>query len=317
MPFSHHSHSGQFCLHAKDDLETIVETAISKGMQTLVLTEHMPRDQETDLYPEEIEAGRTTNSLFETFDVYYKEARRLQSSYLLKIEVLVGVETDWIRPSSEQIIGKLLKRYRFDTLVGSVHHVHGVPTDFDRETYERARNISGGTDEKLYADYYDAQLKMLEAVKPPIVGHFDVIRLLSENPNASMRQHDPVWSRILRNLSFISSYGGMLEINSAALRKGMSEPYPQSEICQEFLKMNGDFVLSDDSHGVGQVGFGFKRTVEFVEEIGIKTLIVLQRGLITRDPRFPGVFGRPVPVEGLEKNHAFFQAQRTAANSRS
>jgi len=142
------------------------------------------------------------------------------------------VETDWIRPSSEQVIENLLKKYRFDVLIGSVHHVHGISTHFDRKTYERARNVSGGTDEKLYVDYYDAQLKMLEAVKPPIVGHFDVIRLLSDHPNASMKKHDIVWSRISRNLSFISSYGGLLEINSAAIRKGMSEPYPQGEICQ-------------------------------------------------------------------------------------
>ena len=54
MPFSHHSHSGQFCLHAKDKLEEIVKEAISKGMETLVLTEHMPRDQEGDIYPEEV-----------------------------------------------------------------------------------------------------------------------------------------------------------------------------------------------------------------------------------------------------------------------
>ncbi|MCJ1284493.1 histidinolphosphatase [Xylographa opegraphella] len=316
MPFSHHSHSGQFCLHAKDDLEAIVQTAISKGMGTLVLTEHMPRDQETDLYPEEIEAGSTTDSLFKTFDDYYIEAKRLQSSYSLQIDILVGVETDWIRPSSEQLIGNLIEKYSFDTLIGSVHHVHGIPTDFDRETYERARAVSGGTDEMLYADYYDAQLKMLEAVKPPIVGHFDVIRLLSDDPNASMKKHDVVWNRIFRNLSFISSYGGMLEINTAALRKGMDEPYPQGEVCQEFLKMNGAFVLSDDSHGVGQVGFGFTRAVEFMEGIGVRTLIVLQRGLMTRDARFRGVFGRPVRVPDLQKKHTFFQAPGTAANSR-
>lgn len=53
MPFSHHSHSGQFCCHAKDTLESIVQTAIQKEMQTLALTEHMPRE-DSDLYPEEV-----------------------------------------------------------------------------------------------------------------------------------------------------------------------------------------------------------------------------------------------------------------------
>jgi len=54
MPFSHHSHSGQFCHHAYNTLEEVVKTAISKGMQTLVMTEHMPRDVTLDLYPEEV-----------------------------------------------------------------------------------------------------------------------------------------------------------------------------------------------------------------------------------------------------------------------
>jgi histidinol-phosphatase (PHP family) len=53
MPFSHHSHSGQFCKHAKNTLEEMVQMAITKGMQTFALTEHMPRDVE-DFYPEEV-----------------------------------------------------------------------------------------------------------------------------------------------------------------------------------------------------------------------------------------------------------------------
>ncbi len=53
MPFSHHSHSGQFCSHGEDTLEGIVQTAIGKKMQTFALTEHMPRE-DVDLYPEEV-----------------------------------------------------------------------------------------------------------------------------------------------------------------------------------------------------------------------------------------------------------------------
>ena len=54
MPFSHHSHSGQFCLHAQDTLEQMIEAAIAKGMIVFSLTEHMPRDCVEDLYPEEV-----------------------------------------------------------------------------------------------------------------------------------------------------------------------------------------------------------------------------------------------------------------------
>ena len=84
----------------------------------------------------------------------------------------------------------------------------------------------------LFAQYFDAQLEMLEAVRPPIVGHFDLIRRESDDPNADWRRYDQVWKKILRNLHFIMEYGGVLEVNTAALRLGMTEPYPRAEICQ-------------------------------------------------------------------------------------
>lgn len=55
MAFTMHSHSGQFCPgHAKDSLEDIVKHAISIGYKTMGLTEHMPRTELSDLYPEEV-----------------------------------------------------------------------------------------------------------------------------------------------------------------------------------------------------------------------------------------------------------------------
>lgn len=41
-----------------------------------------------------------------------------------------------------------------------------------------------------------------------------------------------MWQKVLRNLDFIAGYGGVVELNSSAVRKGMSEPYPQAEICK-------------------------------------------------------------------------------------
>ena len=54
MPFSHHSHSGQFCGHATDTLEEVIQRAIALKMKVFAMTEHMPRDLDEDLYPEEV-----------------------------------------------------------------------------------------------------------------------------------------------------------------------------------------------------------------------------------------------------------------------
>lgn len=152
--------------------------------------------------------------------------------YASAIKLLIGIEIDWIRHSSLGVIQGLLQKYPFDLFIGSVHHVHTIPIDYDGNMYFEAREKSGGTDEKLAEDYFDLQYEMLKALKPPVVGHFDLIRLLSDEPESSFVQWALVWQKILRNLDFIVDYGGLVELNSAGLRKGMSEPYPKAEICK-------------------------------------------------------------------------------------
>lgn len=262
MPFSHHSHSGQFCPgHAKDSLEEVIQTAISKKMQVFCLTEHMPRHKE-DFYPEEvnqvphhflrslslntsqIEAGQTEAWHEANEKAYWEEATRLREKYASQIQIIIGFESDWIRPESQTLINRSLARYPFEFFVGSVHHMHTVPIDFDRPMYEQARDLAGGTDERLFEDYFDAQFDMLQQLRPLVVGHFDLIRLKSDDMERSFQDWPGVWGRILRNLDLVASYGGLLELNGAALRKGMSEPYPKAEICkvrnyEDMLAVNG------------------------------------------------------------------------------
>lgn len=209
----------------------MILTAISKQMHVFALTEHMPRHDE-DRYPEEIETGSTLAALLENEKVYVAEAQRLRAKYSDQIGLPIGFESDWIRPASADLIRQSIETYPYDFFVGSVHHAHGIPIDYDLPMYEQARREAGGTDERLFEDYFDAQLAMLKAVMPPVVGHFDLIRLKSDDPNGSFKGMPGVWQRIIRNLDYIASYGGVLEINVASLRKGMDEPYPKQEICE-------------------------------------------------------------------------------------
>ena len=142
------------------------------------------------------------------------------------------MEIDWIRPDSKKDIEDLLNKYQFDLFIGSVHHVHNIPIDYDKELYLAVRKKAGGTDEDLFSDYFDSQFEMLRALKPPIVGHLDLIRLLSDDPNVDCRKWPGVWEKIHRNLKFIAEYGGIIELNTAALRKGLKEVYPRGEICK-------------------------------------------------------------------------------------
>jgi histidinol-phosphatase (PHP family) len=242
MPYSHHSHSGQFCGHAKNTLEEVIQAAIAKGFHTFALTEHIPRPYE-DFYPEEIES-HTEESLAKLFDDFIVEARRLRDVYSTQIQIPIGFESEYIRPSTLGLVQGILDKHSFDFFMGSVHHTHTIPIDFDRAMYEQAREKAGGTDEKLFEDYFESQYEMLQALQPPVVGHFDLIRLLSDHRDAGFEGMYGVWAKIKRNLECIASYGGLLEINASGLRKGLAEPYPCKSICQVCHTASSTIVIT-------------------------------------------------------------------------
>ena len=237
MAFTMHSHSGQFCPgHARDDLEAVIRHAASVGYKTIGLTEHMPRTELGDLYPEELapDPAASLAVLGPRHQAYLAEAARLQEAEARAsarggggLAVLVGFEGEWIRPGYGDLVAELAADPRVDYFVGSLHHAGAVPIDFDAAYYARAvADVGRGSEESLWETYYDQQADMLRALRPPVVGHFDLVRLFSSDPARDPRLRPGVWRRVVRNLGIVAEYGGWLELNTSALRKGLAEPYP-------------------------------------------------------------------------------------------
>lgn len=224
--------------------------------------------------------------LFPRHEAYLQEARRLQLKYAPQIHILIGFEGEFLRPAYASLVTNLAAHPSVDYFVGSLHHVNAVPIDYDTSYYAKAITSAGGTEEAAYARYYDQQHAMLTSLHPRVVGHFDLIRLLSSSPSRDIRAEWPaVWEKIVRNLAVVASYGGWLECNSSALRKGLAEPYPSGQIAAEWIRLGGRFTLSDDSHGVAQVGTNYGRALDFLSGLGVTSLWTLRR-----DPH-PGVEG--------------------------
>lgn len=148
------------------------------------------------------------------------------------IKIVIGFEGEWIRPDYAETMREMMQNPNVEFFLGSVHHVHEIPIDYDRALYEKARDVAGGSDARLFEDYFDSQYEMLKEMQPRVVAHFDLIRLFSDDPDRDLKTMEGVWSRIVRNLKLIKEQGGLLEINSSALRKGMREPYPTRSVCE-------------------------------------------------------------------------------------
>ncbi|CCH42519.1 putative histidinol-phosphatase [Wickerhamomyces ciferrii] len=288
---SHHSHSGDYVAHAQDTLESITQRAIDMGFETFCLTEHMPRLDNKFLYPEEEEQNFSISTLEDKFLNFHKHAIELQQDKIQqgsKTKFLVGLEVEGINEAHIDYTVEILSKHHFDMTVGSVHFVKEFPIDYGRPKWESARDASGGL-RGLFKEYYALQSKVLTKLKPLIVGHFDLIRLFSHEDDLDettgkflkdiVIENDwpEVWEQIVENLKFIKSYGGILELNSAAIRKGWSTPYPRTDITNAAVKYGGGrFALSDDSHSIAQVGLNFHKVKDYiVNDIKVDSIFYL------------------------------------------
>jgi len=197
----------------------------------------MPRQRQQDLYPDEI--GQTPSDLASKFASFVKEARQLQEQ-TSGIRLLVGCETEWI--TADEFAGSikaLVDEYALDFVVGSVHHVHEIPIDYSRELFDKALAMHAGDFNGLFAAFYDAQFEMLQAVKPAVVGHVDLIKMYVPSQPYS----EDVLGRIDRNVAFAVSYGALFELNSRAFKKGIPSPYPMPDVLSVLFGASYFFAL--------------------------------------------------------------------------
>jgi histidinol-phosphatase (PHP family) len=264
----HGGHSGEYCNHATDSLEKVVQRYIELGYQWVGITEHMPPVADCFLYPEEQTAGLTARTMSARFARYMSEARRLQAAVSDRLHLLVGFETEYYSGSLEYI-KLLLKQYQPDYIVGSVHHVADIPFDMSHENYQRALTFCGGI-EALYCRYFDLQYDLIQSLQPAVIGHFDLIRLFDAD-YAEHLQLPEVAQRIQRNLDLIARCRLILDFNAAALRKGAKEPYVSRSILVQARELGIAVVPGDDSHGVSLVGAYVPESISLLEEMGFDT----------------------------------------------
>jgi histidinol-phosphatase (PHP family) len=264
----HGGHSGQFCCHARDSLAEIVQAYIQNGFEWVGITEHIPPLDDRFLYPDEVRAHLDARRLYQRFQNYVSTCRRLQHTHRLEITLFVGFEIETY-DGSLTFAQELIDALQPDYVVGSVHHVENTGFDYSPEFYRRAVDAAGGI-EPLYVKYFDAQSKMIERLRPAVVGHFDLIRIF--DPDYEKRFQQPaVAERVLRNLKQIKDDDLILDFNVRALTKGAAEPYPTRAILQQALEMGIAVVPGDDSHGVDSVGRHIDTAIAILQQLGADT----------------------------------------------
>ncbi|MCP4338536.1 MAG: histidinol-phosphatase [Desulfobulbaceae bacterium] len=264
----HGGHSGQFCNHATDSLEEIVQFYIAKEFPWVGITEHSPAISDELLYPDQREAGLTPEFLLNRFADYMKECRRLQKKYRSEIKIFAAMEIETYS-GYQEFIPYLINRFQPDYIVGSVHFVGDMGFDYSKEQYDQTVKAAGGI-EQLYCLYFDQQYEMIKLLKPSVVGHFDLIRIFDPGYKKRILQPE-IMDRIKRNLQLISELDLIMDFNLRSLLKGADEPYITRVILETAIELGISIVLGDDSHGLSSIGVNMEKWLKILKELGCNT----------------------------------------------
>lgn len=270
----HGGHSGEFCDHAVGTLREVLDAAVAARMAVFGVSEHAPRSADHLLYVDELRMGWDTTRLARMFDDYCREVEALAAEYADRLTVLRGFEIE-IAPGDTWLDEMTALRDRgFDFVVGSVHHVDDILIDGPLDQFERALAGRGGL-EPLAIAYYDAVADMVTRFRPDVVGHLDLVR--KNGRHYGPCETPAVRRAALRALDAVEAAGCILDLNVAALRKGLPTPYPDRWLVAEAARRGVPFCFGDDSHGPDQVGTGLDAGRRYLLECGVPSITALDR----------------------------------------
>lgn len=244
-----HSHT-QFC-DGRASMEEMASAAFESGLSRYGFSPHSP-----------IPIESPCNMAFEDVPAYIKEAHRLRDLYAGRMEILTGMEVDYL--SAEW--GPHNPYYHeigLDYRIGSVHFVpnqKGVPYDCDGSPERFARNLVNvfGGDLRYVVEKYFSQVRdMIARGGFEILGHADKIATNASAVDPSVEDQD--WYRDLFEATLREAVGSgvTLEINTKAFEK-IGRFFPAERWWDYLRELNPRLIINSDAHYPGLILAGME-----------------------------------------------------------
>jgi histidinol-phosphatase (PHP family) len=271
----HGGHSSEGSTHGSSTLAEMLEAAVERGMRSYGVSNHAPPSEARFLYEDKIEAGVDLEGRRAQFERWARVSAEAVEAYAGRLEVLRGFEAEVV-PSASYLeeMRELRERFGFEYVVGSVHHVEELPIDVSQALFDEAVERLGSF-ERLLVRYYEHVAEMVEGLRPEVVGHFDLPRLMSEGDQA--HEAAAVVAAADAALEVVAAAGSLLEVNTAGYRKGLRGPYPAPRVVRRASELGVALTFSDDSHEVAHVGADLERARAYLLGCGVRTIGALGR----------------------------------------
>jgi histidinol-phosphatase (PHP family) len=260
MKFDLHTHHER-CGHAVGTIRDYVEAGIRHGLSVIGISDHSPYFASTvDREQPGIAMAKSE------FARYVDEVLKLKQEYSGKIEVLLGLESDFF-PEHANVYQAVYEKYPFDYIIGSVHLSGGVSI-FNKKRF------NGLTDRQKVEQkeiYYGLIEQSARSGMFQILGHIDAMRAyytpFSDIPTDAVD----------RTLQIIAEYDVAIEINTSGKTKACGGWYPIDAVLERALHYGVKVTFGSDAHVPERVGDEWEEVRARLKEIGFKEWVYFRQ----------------------------------------
>lgn len=254
MKFDLHTHHFR-CGHADGNIRDYIEAGIKAGLSVIGISDHTPYFGSTEEQP----FPRIAMAKQELKN-YVEEVLQLKREYEGKIDVLLGIESDYF-PEHAEIYRQTLTQYPFDYVIGSVHSVGNVSI-FNKNRWKKLSKEQHIADKKAY---YALIQESARSGMFQILGHIDAMK-----GNYPAFSDIPAAEAIDETLEVIAEQGVAIEINTSGKTKLSGGWYPSDSILERALHFGVEVTFGSDAHVPWRVADEWEEVAARLKEIGFK-----------------------------------------------
>lgn len=224
---------------------------------------------------------------------YLSEIEQAKVIHKNSLRIFCGLEVDYI-PEFEAETQHFLRNTRLDYYIASVHFMGQMPSGnywtidgSEEEFADGFAHTFKGNSQQLVEQYYFRIRKMVNLLKPPVIGHFDKLKFHNLNHKYFNEQSLFYKNEITETLHTIKQSGSIVEVNTRGLyRHAYQLLYPSEEILAEMKLLEIPITLSSDAHRKEELTAGFNEALICLKAIGYKKISILGLNGWQEEPLF-------------------------------
>ena len=235
----------------------VCETAITKNLAGIAITDHFDPLWPDDEFPSTIDLPSYEKALTEAEEIYGD-----------RIAFAKGIELGFIPGEALEMCEDVVSNYPYDFVLGSVHSSEVVPVDFP--VFHEGRTL-----DEILGEYYALLLNSIRAYKNyDVLGHINYIDRYT-NGFAPEKIYMPYVDEILK---LAISDGKGIEISTSSYRYGIEDHgTPTPAILKRFKELGGEIItIGSDAHTTADIGGYIEKGEEMLLALGFRYVAVFK-----------------------------------------